>query len=153
MEAGKFTALSNDIIEVGLAGNIAKPKNEAADDHARWFDKKVLRGKLLAAVREATECDRGGLSKPFDTCDKTQQPVIDVLHAKHPEPTIPNLSDHRVSCFGEYDNGLLDFIPALIAQWLRGGAGPSGVDVWELKGWLLRHGNASEHLRHMLDME
>ena len=114
-EAGKFSALCNDVIEEGLAGNMNTPKNETGDDRARRFNKKVLRGKLRAAVREATDRDRGGLLKPSDTCGKTHQPVSDVLRSKHLE-VVPDLTDPKVGCFEEYDKGLPESIPACFSD-------------------------------------
>ena len=91
---------------------------------------------------------------PDNLCTKAGRPVIDILREKHPDMMVPDLSDDGMAAFEEYAE-LFESLPVdcdaevveEVAAKLRGGAGPSSVDAIALKGWLLRHGRASQVLR------
>ena len=90
---------------------------------------------------------------PDEDCTKAGQPVINILHKKHPEVIVPDLMDEENATFEEYVE-LLETVPVdcdaemveEVASKLRGGAGPSGVDTIAMKNWLLRHGRALQVL-------
>ncbi|KAL7523721.1 hypothetical protein ACHAWF_002319 [Thalassiosira exigua] len=118
----------------------------------------VLQGKLRAAVRMATNRDKGGgVYSPEDSDTKTGKRVIDVLRSKHPDLMIPRLEEEGWMSFEEYDE-CPSAIPLdctqetvkEVAGKLQGGAGPSSVDAIAGKDWLLHHGRASQELREEL---
>ena len=100
----------------------------------------MLRGKLQAAIRRATERENVGLLKPSDL-----QPVVDVLCVKHPETNVLYLSNPnawsatrnmtKVSLISSRLTSVM--IAISVAKQLCGGAGPSGVGAWMLKDWFV----------------
>ena len=87
-------------------------------------------------------------------------PVIDILHAKHPDIRVQDLDDEdQTQAFSDYllcnDPMLIfcyeDYV-ARIAPKLSGGAtGLCGVDGKTLKGWILRHRVHFYALREEMD--
>ena len=69
-------------------------------DHVvRVFTKLMLEGNVHAAVHWVTERAGGGLLRPTDSIDynhlqfgMVSKTVLDVLHLKHPDPSIPPAS-------------------------------------------------------------
>ena len=49
----------------------------------------MLLGKLLQAVRQATDREGGGCLLPDDQCTKTGRPVAEVLREKHLDMRVP----------------------------------------------------------------
>eukprot|EP00957_Ditylum_brightwellii_P078962 6004781-Ditylum_brightwellii.AAC.1 len=114
---------------------------------ARRFNSTVLLGKLRAAVRAATEQEKGGVLFPSDACTKTGQTVLEVLRGKHPHTRTPDLSDLECTAFEQYAL-LLEAVPLdisaedveRVASRLAGSVGQGGTDAIELRNWLLRYG-------------
>jgi len=156
-DEGKYDALVQDITNLALNG--AGGYHNKADDkqEARVYNSFVLDGKLRSAVRLLTNGERGGVLGPEDPCTKTGVPVLQVLHAKHPDQNVPDLRDPDNIAFREYpevpDPVPIDCTPAAVervAKKLTGAVGCRGVDSTLLKSCLLRFGKASSDLREEL---
>ena len=122
-------------------------------DIVRVFTRLMLRGKVRAAVRWATERATRAVLSPSTVInvDATEGPltVMDVLRQKHPEPstpvpaallpcdTLPQFEDVEVT--GSH--------VLVVAHRIQGGAGPGGCDVGHWKDVLLRYGAHSSCLR------
>ena len=136
-------------IAQGLSG---KGPPASQDAKARAFDAAVKAGYLAKATANLTRSSEGGVLALDDIDAKSGKTVLQVLRDKHPK-----LRD--VDCKEE---GVFEFYPKCpkhtpleikdgqiekVAQVMRGGGGPSGVNAVELQGWLLRHGHQSSQLR------
>ena len=53
------------------------------------YHNTVLLGKLLQAVRRATNREREVYLFPDDQCTKTGRPVVEFLWEKHPDMCVP----------------------------------------------------------------
>ena len=94
------------------------------------FIRLMLRGKVRAAVRWATERTKGAVLSPSDIIEGSIA-VMDVLHQKHPVPHPPGSTSLLKS----------DSLPQLedvditgghtlyATQRIQGGVGPSGCDA------------------------
>ena len=66
------------------------------------FHETVLSGKILQAVRWATDREGGGCLLPDDQCTKIGRPVAEVLRAKHPDMRVPPVENTVCAAFEEY---------------------------------------------------
>ena len=71
---------------------------------ARGFHETVLSGKLRQAVRQATYREGGGCLLPYDQCNKTGRPVVEVLREKHPYMRVPPVENPTCADFEEYED-------------------------------------------------
>ena len=67
-------------------------------------------GKLLQAVRQATDREGGGCLLPDDQCTKTGQPVAEVLREKHLDMRVPPVENPTCAAFEEY-KGISEKVP------------------------------------------
>ena len=122
------------------------------DNAVAWsFHETVLSGKILQAVRRATNREGGGCLHPDDKCTKTGRPIADVFREKHPDMHVPPVENPACAAFEEYEDVLktvpLDFTEddvTWVASKLSGAAGALGAEAIELRNWLLRFKCASE---------
>ena len=162
-EAGQFTALCNEVMKG--AESVAPfctagdwKEDGVSENVAARYNSMVLSGKIRSAVRFATERGQGGPYSPDDACSKTGRPVIDVLRDKYPKINIPDEDENgKVPGFEEYSHCWVGTPHTSsgeaisdVSKKLHGAAGPGGVDAQQLQSWILRHGTASENLRHEL---
>ncbi len=150
-EAGRFDTLVAAVEQQWRRGDGHQPSTteEQLDSLGRRYNHMVQEGKLKEAVRMITEREGGSLYRPDDNDTKTGKPVLEVLQSKHPNAVIPTV-DH----FDTYQNepssmGVFCYEEqvATNASRMRGASGPSSLDGFTLKGWLLRWGVRSERLR------
>ena len=114
---------------------------------ARSFLETMLSGKLLQAVRWATDREGGGCLLPDDQCTKTGRPVAEVFWEKHPDMCVPPVENLACAAFEEYEDMSkavsLDFTEdeiTWVASKLSGSAGALGGEAMELRNWLLCFG-------------
>lgn len=119
-----------------------RPVNE--DKRARTYNAQIIAGKVRSAVRQVTDCLRGGLLDPFGPDPHSDQSVYQVLQSKHPDLHVPDLTDSNVICFEDYDRtpGTVpvhanNAIVTKVEKRLHGGAGPGGVYSFMLRDMLL----------------
>ena len=125
-------------------------------DHViRVFTKLMLEGNVCAAVRWVTERAGGGLLQPTDSVDYNHpqlgvisKTVLDMLHLKHPDPSIA-----PASILPSFDN--LPYLEDVeitgahiqsVACQLQGGAGPGVCDASHQRDILLQFGGSSARL-------
>ena len=66
------------------------------------YDRKVKTGHIRAAVRQATDCRKGGVLHVNSTYPKTRMLVLDVLREKQPDLQEVDLSHPKCSAFEDY---------------------------------------------------
>ena len=90
-ERGQHAGLMGDAKAEGAAreGRSAFSGEEEDNAVARSFHEIVLSGKLLQAVRRATNREGGGCLLPGYKCTKIWRPVADVLREKHQDMRVP----------------------------------------------------------------
>ena len=66
--------------------------DDSEEHQVRTFYSLVLRGKLRTVAHCIIEREKGGVLQPRDACTKTREPILDVLHYKHPEVRATRLS-------------------------------------------------------------
>ena len=110
---------------------------------ARSYHNTALSGKLLQAVRRATNREGGGCLLPDDQCTKTGRPVAEVLREKHPNIHVPPVENPVCTAFeecGEVPETVpLDFTEydvMWVASNLSGTAGTLGAEAIELCSWI-----------------
>ena len=60
-------------------------RGESAEHRAQTYHRLVFRGKLRTAVRLITEREMVVVLQPGEWCSNTEDRVMEVLRAKHPE--------------------------------------------------------------------
>ena len=121
-------------------------------ERAKIFSSLICRGKLRAAIRYASEREKGGILMPGDVDEKSGDLVSGVLASEHPIGRDVEISSLPI----------FEFCPELInievtedsvekvARRLSGSAGPSGIDSVAMSHWLLKFGGASSKLRRSI---
>ncbi len=120
------------------------------------FTKLMLLGKVKAAVRWISEQATEKVLRHDDLIDEmssggdiSRVPVIDILHRKHPEPSIPPQSI-LIECdpLPVFENvEITGNIIQRVASMIQGSAGPGGCDSNHWQDALLRYGAHSTTLR------
>eukprot|EP00957_Ditylum_brightwellii_P048536 3683092-Ditylum_brightwellii.AAC.1 len=129
-------------------------RDDLEESRSRRYNSTVLAGKPRAAVRGATNWDRGGVLFLDDVCTKSGLPVLEVLKGKHPDTCTPDPLDPGCKAFKPYTDAP-EVVPLditvedveRIASHLSGAGGAGGTDAVNLRNWLLRFGASSEELR------
>ena len=114
----------------------------------------MLYGKLIQAVRWATNREGGGCILPDDQCTKNGQPIAEILREKHPDMPVPPVENPMCVAFEKYGevpetvplNFTEDDITWVVSK-LFGTAGALRTEAIELINWLLRFRCALEELR------
>ena len=89
-EEGKHSMLMEDALRSCAQYLTAIRQDESAEHWAKSYHSLVLRGKLRTAVRWITEREKGGVLLPEETCTKTGERVMEVLHTKHQDALPPS---------------------------------------------------------------
>ena len=104
---------------------------------------QVLLGYLRTACCRVTDRHGNGVLHPNGVCTKTGEPILDVLHSKHPKLHDPPVNDPD-GAFEPYSTTpttvaavVSSNVIEIIAPKLSGSGGPSGVDGNGLGSWLL----------------
>ena len=131
---------------------LLRRRHSPIDEEAtvRVFTKLMLRGKVKAAVRWATERSQGVVLSPENAveglCGAT---VMDVLRQKHPSPQPPVsaslIHQDQLPLFEDVEITGTHILRS--AHRIQGGAGPGGCDACHWCDALLRYGAYSERLR------
>ena len=85
--------MMNELCELAIQSGPGRARCEDefnVESEGRKYNSMVSDGKISKAVNTICNRDRGGLYQPTDKCSKTNRPVIDIVHKKHPEPTVPH---------------------------------------------------------------
>ena len=157
---GHIGALIEDTCGAGksrgaCAGAISeRDKEESA---VMTYNRKVKAGHIRAAVRQATNLEKGGVLHANSTDPKTGIIVLDVLRYNHPALQELDLSHPECSVFEDYPEQPtllpLDITAHKIEETVRkmgGSGGPSVTDLMMLKDWCTRFSAESESLREDL---
>ena len=89
------------------------------ENKAKIYHSLVLRGKLQSAVFWIMEREKEGVPQPEDTCPKTGQTVLDVLHSKHPKAcpaTTKSLEAYRGKSLEMVPEEITDVTVATVLQ-------------------------------------
>ena len=124
----------------------------SANQRAKIFNRKMLRGDLRGAVKYMTETEKGGVLMPDDIDEKTGNSVAQTLESKHPDARIPETSSlfDYPSTPDFVDLDITSDVVEKVARRLSGSAGLGGVDSHALQHLLLQFGAASRKLRTVL---
>jgi hypothetical protein len=148
-DEGKFKMLIRDTERDLKSFLSTKQGNVTAEQRAKIFHRKMLRGDVRGAVRYLTEREKGGILLPDDIDEKSGNTISEVLESKHPDARTPDANS-----LPKYSN-TPDFVDVditeesveKVARRLSGSAGLGGTDSHALQHWLLRFGAASRKLR------
>ena len=155
---GKVAELVQDTVHTARRGEGRLKCDKDDDSIVRRYHSMVIGGRLRGAVQMLTNCNDGGILHPDETDVKSRRKVIEVLQETHPELVMrPDLEKEGWALFERYDKcqttipvDCTEEIIGVVAGKLGGGAGPGSVDAIAMKGWLLRHGRASQIMREEL---
>ena len=147
---GKFDLLFQEADQCNRA--LQRRKHTPIDNDAtvRVFTRLMLRGKVKAAVRWATERSRGVVLSPDNVVDGSEgATVLEILRQKHPaaQPPISDCLVHhdQLPLFEDVEITGCHILHS--ARRIQGGAGPGGCDACHWHDALLRYGAHSGRLR------
>lgn len=151
-DAGKFGMLVQTAVDDMTASMRFKRGGTTAEQRAKIFHAKMLRGDVRGAVKYLMATEEGGVLMPDAIDEKTGDSVEQVLRSKHPDARIPDASSlqHYDTTPDFVDLDITPTVVESVARELRGAAGVSGSDAHAVSHWLLGFGQASAGLRAAL---
>jgi hypothetical protein len=151
-ESGKFLMLVQETERDMQSFLTHNRQGKTAEQRAKLFHSKMLRGQIKDAVRVLTVTEIAGVLMPDEIDMKSGDSVAEALASKHPEARIPDA--HNLPTYSEtpdfVDVDITESVVEHVASRLSGAAGPGGADAHALSHWLLRFGASSKRLRAAL---